>query len=310
MPLSFRPELFIGRSLFTSTLATMVLFLNARASLAESPPSAFSGVFGQSAAHTTLFNWGNSPELGGPDLSAPLVTDRPDFTEASSTVGRGVTQIELGYTYGYNSDQGEGGKSHSIGEPLLRHGLFAEWLELRVGLAPVQESTRTLTSRTKTSGLEDLYVGFKLALTPQDVFLPEMALIPQMTIPTGSESFSDDRTLPGLNWIYSWELTDSISTAGSTQFNIAVDDATGSEYTEWAQSWTVATSLTERLGMYTEWFAFFPDNADTAQVEHYVNGGFTWLINNDLQFDVRAGTGLTGAAEDFFTGAGLSIRFP
>ena len=32
---------------------------------------------------------------GGPDLNAPLVTDRPDFTEASSTVGRGIAQLSL-----------------------------------------------------------------------------------------------------------------------------------------------------------------------------------------------------------------------
>ena len=44
---------------------------------------------------------------GGPDLDEPLVTDRPDFTEASSTVGRGVAQLEFGYTYTYNDDAGQ-----------------------------------------------------------------------------------------------------------------------------------------------------------------------------------------------------------
>ena len=41
----------------------------------------------------TLLSWrygdGNT---GGPDLDAPLVTDRPDFTEASTTVGGKCTQ--------------------------------------------------------------------------------------------------------------------------------------------------------------------------------------------------------------------------
>ncbi|QDU80837.1 hypothetical protein Pla110_25730 [Polystyrenella longa] len=265
--------------------------------------------FDNSSSGKTLWNWGNPIEQYN-GLAEPLVTDRPDFTEASSTVGKGVTQLEFGYTYGYNSDGGESGKSHTFGEPLLRHGLYADWLELRVGLAPIQESTRSQGNKTTTSGLEDLYLGFKVALTSQDQFLPEMALIPQMTVPTGSEAFSDDRVLPGANWIYSWELTDTISTAGSTQFNIAVDEETASSYTEWAQSWTVATSLSDKTGMYTEWFAFFPDDADTAQVEHYLNGGFTYLVNDDIQLDVRAGTGLNGAAEDFFTGVGMSIRFP
>src|SRR5687768_10953213 len=53
----------------------------------------------------TLFQWGyGDGGEGGPDLSEPLVTDRPDFTEASSTVGLGVMQLESGYTYVYDSD--------------------------------------------------------------------------------------------------------------------------------------------------------------------------------------------------------------
>ncbi|MGE3408748.1 MAG: hypothetical protein AB7I37_18160 [Pirellulales bacterium] len=39
----------------------------------------------------TLFQWSYGTSFsGGPDLSEPIVTDRPDFTEASVTVGQGV----------------------------------------------------------------------------------------------------------------------------------------------------------------------------------------------------------------------------
>ena len=55
--------------------------------------------------------------------------------------------------------------------------------------------------------------------------------------------------------------------------------------------------------------ALIPSGANIAHTEHYFNGGFTYLINNDVQFDVRAGTGLNNAADDFFVGTGLSIRF-
>lgn len=258
----------------------------------------------------TLFRWGCCPDVtGGPDLDEPLVTDRPDFTEASSTVGLGVAQIEFGYTYTYNNDAGESVRSQSFGEPLLRYGTLADWLELRLGLFPVQERTRTAGASDTTTGTEDLYTGFKIGLTPQCGILPEMALIPQMTVPTGSNAFTTDEVLPGVNWIYGWEVNDFISTAGSTQFNRAIDDGTGNAYTEWAQSWTVAYTLTEDVGAYTEWYALFPHSADTAQVEHYFNGGLTYLINNDMQFDVRAGTGLNDDADDFFVGTGLSIRF-
>ena len=50
----------------------------------------------------TLFQWSYGASFsGGPNLEEPIVTDRPDFTEASSTVGKGVAQVEFGYTFTY-----------------------------------------------------------------------------------------------------------------------------------------------------------------------------------------------------------------
>jgi hypothetical protein len=82
--------------------------------------------------HGTLFKWtyGDGGE-GGPDLNEPIVTDRPDFTEASSTVGAGVVQLEMGYTFFKNNDDGADQKTHSFPETLLRVGMFADWFEFR-----------------------------------------------------------------------------------------------------------------------------------------------------------------------------------
>ncbi|MCH8053744.1 MAG: transporter [Planctomycetes bacterium] len=237
------------------------------------------------------------------------MTDRPDFTEASSTVGRGVTQIEFGYTYTYNADDGTSERGQSIGEPLLRYGIFADWLELRIGLLPVEERITAGGRTNSTAGTEDLYLGLKIGLTPQEGILPEMALIPQMTVPTGSNAFTNDEALPGVNWIYSWEINDVLSTAGSTQINRRVDGMTRNSYSEIAQSWTVAVSLTDNMGAYTEWFALIPHSADTDLTQHFFNGGFTYLISDDIQFDIRAGVGLNDAAADYFLGTGLSVRF-
>jgi hypothetical protein len=61
--------------------------------------------------------------------------------------------------------------------------------------------------------------------------------------------------------------------------------------------------------MYNEVFAFFPHGAVETGPEYYYNGGFTYLANNNLQFDIRAGWGLNERAVDFFTGAGAAVRF-
>ena len=254
----------------------------------------------------TLLQWSYGTHFsGGPDFDAPLVTDRPDFTEASSTVGRGVAQLELGYTYTVDREDGMRNQSHSFPETLLRYGVLADWFEFRAALNYAEERTPFSAS----GGAEDLYLGAKIGLTPQECLLPEMAIIPQMWVPTGDDDLTADEVLPGVNWIYGWELNDWLSTAGSTQFNRSLDDNSQSAYTEWAQSWTLAYSISNRVGAYTEWFALFPHSGDAVKPEHYFNGGFTYLLNNDVQWDIRAGVGLNGAADDYFLGTGLSLRF-
>ena len=255
------------------------------------------------AARGTLFLWSASRLLQGEsNLNEPLVTDRPDFTEASSVVGLGVGQLEIGYTF---TRESAGAQAHSFAEPLLRYGVFQEWLEFRAGWNYADETANGIGA----SGSEDLYLGFKIGLTPQEGILPEMAWIPQMTVPTGSAAFTAEKILPGINLIYGWQLSDHLSMAGSTQFNRAVDKGSDRTYTEWAQSWTFSLTLTDRCAAYTEWYAFFPHAADTARAEHYINGGWTILLSDDIQWDIRAGKGLNGRADDFFIGTGLSLRF-
>src|SRR4051812_40814645 len=42
---------------------------------------------------------GNGAASPEPQEEEPLASDRPDFTEASSTVGKGRVQLEAGYTF-------------------------------------------------------------------------------------------------------------------------------------------------------------------------------------------------------------------
>jgi hypothetical protein len=257
----------------------------------------------RNALPATLLNWQGEPD---PLQSLGiLVTDRPDFTEAGSTVGLDVMQLEVGYTY---VDAGDA-DSHAWGEPLLRVGVLANWLECRIGVAPTTQRWHNGVSQRTHTGFEDLYLGVKIALTPQDGWLPEMALIPQMLVPTGSGEFTNDRVLPGLNWIYAWELTESCAVGGSTQYNTAVEEG-DHRYDEWTQSLAVGHSLTEWIGVYTEWYASFTHQAREVGAEHYWNGGFSYLQSDDLQFDVRIGAGLNDRADDFIAGVGAAIRCP
>jgi hypothetical protein len=258
----------------------------------------------------TLFSWnyGEGGE-GGPNLDEPIITDRPDFTEASVTVGLGVVQLEGGYTYIYDSDANGSTRTHSYPETLLRVGVLADWFELRVGWSYFEETNTVFgVGRDTASGSDDLYLGMKFALTGQEGILPEMALVPQTRVPTGSDEFTADEMLPGLNWLYGWDVTDWLAVGAQTQMNRRLDDVTGDPYGEFSQSATINYRFIERVGAYTEWFVLAPSGADTNPTEHYFDGGFTFLVTDDFQLDARAGVGLNEAADDLFAGLGFAFR--
>ena len=263
----------------------------------------------------TLLEWRTAEKEGGADAEPAdepeedvIATDRPDFTEASSTVGLGRIQIESGYTY--TRDRDTNVTSHSYPEVLLRVGLFADWFELRVGQNVATTRTRTAGVTDDVTGAEDLYLGTKLFLTEQKGWGPEVSLMFQATVPTGKSEYTADRTLPGVSLLYGWDVTDFISVAGSTQGNAAVDGIDG-RYFELAQSFTVGYSFTDKLGGYTEVFGFMPHGAATRDTVPlwYANGGLTYKLTPNLQYDVRVGAGLNDAADDFFAGAGFAYRY-
>ena len=259
----------------------------------------------------TLFSWRYDSPEGGPDLSEPITTDRPDFTESSVTVGKGVVQLETGYTFVHDNDDGTRTDTHSFPESLLRVGMFADWFEFRIDWNYLVERTEFGGAANTIDGAEDLTIGAKIALTGQDEMLPETSIIIQMSVPTGADAFTADRVLPGVNYLYGWNLTEDgeWTLGGSTGLNAATDDITADTFTLFSQSVTVGHSFSERIGSYAEWFTLSPIDADTNQAEGYFNGGFTVLLNDNVQWDIRAGVGLTEAADDFFAGSGISIRY-
>jgi hypothetical protein len=259
---------------------------------------------------STLFQWyyDEAPDSKS-KLDEPLVTDRPDFTEASTTVGQGVVQLEMGYTFTRDADNGVRTTNHSFPETLLRVGVLADWLEFRADWNYEIERTRAGEVAETQSGADDLTLGFKIALTEQQCNLPETAVILQLSVPTGGEAFTADEVLPGVNYLYSWELNDDWSLAGSTGLTGAVDDETDDMYTQFSQSLSVGHKWNEKVNSYTEWYVLSPIGADTNRPQNYLNGGFTYLFNNDVQWDIRAGVGLNEAADDFFAGTGLSLRY-
>jgi hypothetical protein len=214
-------------------------------------------------------------------------------------------QLETGYTFTTIRDSGITTNTHSYPEAELRIGMFADWFELRL----TQNFLSTVSGGSSSTGAADLLLGTKLWLTEKDRFLPESALIIRTFVPSGGEAFTNRKMLPGVALLYSWDLIpDRVSLGGSSQANAAVDP-TSHSYVVLAQSLILGYTFNPKLAAFAEWYSLFPYGAVSGVSPQYnFDSGFTYKLTNNLQFDIRAGLGLTHTV-DFFTGAGVSYRY-
>lgn len=124
--------------------------------------------------------------------TAPMVTDRPDFTESALTVPARLQQLEFGQTLTQEGDT----RSISIGEFLLRSGI-TDRLEMRISAASFAIEDN---GPNRTQGLEDANIGAKFVLRGAGEgaarWKPGLAVIAGATIPSGARSFRSSHALP------------------------------------------------------------------------------------------------------------------
>jgi hypothetical protein len=266
---------------------------------------------GESNGPSTLMRWsyGSPPSDEGSPLDEPLEADRPDFTESPKTVGKGVVQLEMGYTFTSDSEDGVHTANHSFPETLLRVGVLADWLEFRAEWNYEVDQTRVGGITDTQSGADDLILGFKIALTQQQCCLPETGIILDLSLPTGGDAFTSGVVQPGVNYCFSWKLNEDWSLSGSTAIGGAVDAVTNDPYAQFSQSLSLGHTWTKKVDSFSEFYVLSPIGADTNRPQNYFNAGFSVHINNDVQWDIRAGVGLNEAADNFFAGTGLTLRY-
>jgi hypothetical protein len=232
----------------------------------------------------------------------PLVTDRPDFTESSSSVGSGVLQLESGVTY---SDFRNGTDVTTIGEILGRWGL-AKKFELRFVLPTY---SREGGGGGNGSGFLSSGVGFKyeLAQGGGSGFLGGMAasVIATTTIPTGTSDFAISKWQPSAVFAASWELAPNVGFGTNLGVGRPADD--DNRYTTVWASVAVGVGLNETTSVFFELYGFNREE-DRGPSTATFQTGLVYLFNPNLQADVRAARRLTDRGVDFLVGAGISWR--
>lgn len=238
--------------------------------------------------------------LAAPALaeSGPLVTDRPDFTESAEAVPGGRFQLESGVTFETVRDEGT---TATFGELLFRVGL-GKSAELRLG---VNSFALSCKGEDCVYGFEDSYVGAKLAFLANEGARPGLALLIGTSLPTGAPDIGGDPLQPHATLALAWDLSPVVAmgiNAGYTYGFTGVQ-----RINELAGSLSFGFGLSDVVGVYAEYFGFYPLIEGTP-TSHFGNGGATFTLTDDFQLDVRAGGGAAGGTPAFFAGAGFALR--
>ncbi|MCD2258108.1 transporter [Psychroserpens luteolus] len=236
--------------------------------------------------------------------SEPLVTDRPDATEASSTVGKGILQIETGGLYESFEENAVTSQSYTFNTTLVRYGILDN-IELRLGWDFVEGVTKVNGNKLNnvTSGLSPLLLGVKIDIAEEKNGMPEIAFIGHVfPLFSASKDYRPETT--GVDFRFS--LSHTLSDNSSLGYNIGAQ--WGDDSSEAAAIYTLAYgySFTDKFGMYAELYGDLPEDSSA---NHYWDAGLTYLLSNDLQLDAYVGTSIT-EGQDILIGLGASFRIP
>lgn len=239
------------------------------------------------------------------DENPPIVTDRPDQTESAITVPLKTLQIESGFHFSWRDKEGVETKDLGFNSTLLRWGVLKR-LEIRLGAAFAGfEQTDVQTEETTSlSGMAPLVIGIKWNVLDGDGPIPTLAFLTSVDIPAlASNDFNDGEVLQKILMSGSWVLSNTFS-LGLNFGTIA--DWKNSDFTT-LYSASLGIGIVKWLGAFVEYYGFAPAGEYSDQ---RINGGFTFPVRNNLQFDIYGGTGVSKSSPNAFAGFGFSWRIP
>lgn len=220
-------------------------------------------------------------------------TDRPDQTESSACVEKGIFQIESGMLLELAEENEI--EHHNLLMPtnLFRLGL-TPFLELRL-LSQFEGNTHLGQFR---KGISDLEFGVKIQLFAKENSNFEMAFLSHFRAPTGSIHFRNE-SFASINKIcISHQFNSSFSLGYNLGYQFDASHNNGGIY-----SFAFGYDVNEKVGVYLEPFGYIHS---FAKHEANFDAGFTYLIHSNVQFDFSFGTGLNHRMN--YLSAGISWK--
>jgi len=225
----------------------------------------------------------------------PIQTDRPSQSESPYTVPKYYIQLENGFL-----KETRNSSSSIIYYPstLWKYGIN-ERFEFRF----ITELASEKVDDHTTSGLKPITIGLKVNLFESKGILPMTSFIGYLaTSGIGSKDFATTYYAPTFKFAMLNTLSDKITLG----YNIGAKwDGESAEPT-FLYTLNTGCSITDKLGGYVELYGYMPQNS---KADHRFDGGFSYLVTNNVLLDLSAGLGLTENAPEHYFALGLSFRF-
>lgn len=233
--------------------------------------------------------------------ASPLITDRPDATEAPTVVPQGSLQVETGAFTTSFEDNGIAERVLGYNTTLLRYGILDN-LELRVGWN--YEEIRTEFNGREiavVSGFSPLLFGAKVAIVEEKGWKPEIGLIGHLFLPfAAGADFKPEFTSADFRFAFNHTLSKKSGIA----YNIGGQYGGDSPELAYIYTFAYGYAITERLGAYLELYGDVPEDSSA---NHFWDTGLTYAIAPLVQIDATIGQSIT-EGQDLLLSVGVSFR--
>jgi len=220
-----------------------------------------------------------------------IETDRPDVTPY--TVPQGSLQLENGIAW--TGD--ESGRDFDLTESLLRVGVGST-TELRVGIPDYFYRLRR--TMTPPSGFGDLLIAVKQRLG--EVAGVDLAVVPAVTLPTGTTGWSSGGIDPQLEFPWQRELSQRWSISGTAGVFDLTENGRRKPIGE------CQVEFEREIGKGDDAFVEFQGFDGVGPANHSLQMGGGHKLKPNQRLDYFVVVGLSRAATNFAVGIGFSFR--
>lgn len=212
-------------------------------------------------------------------IQAQIITDRPDQTESSYAVGQGNLQLESGMLVSFEGEELNSHRQIFAPTNLFRYGVSKNFEVRLLSQYEIREE-----QNISTTGISDLEIGTKIQLFNNKNSNTAVAFLSHLLLPSGSQELTND-TFGTINKLsISHVINDNVEIGYNIGYNFF-----GLENGDLTYSLAMGIGVNEKVGIYIEPYGEIANFEDPV---YNFDAGFTFLANQNFQYDFSFGTGI------------------